>query len=488
VSLALRQVVNPVVDEAGRTLLIGGGWETASETMTVRNPFTGDVLGEAACATVEHVDRAVASAVVGAEAMRDLSTGARARILHDAATALEADAARFAAAITAETGKPVRSATREVARAVNTLRLSAEEATRLAGETIAFDSFPGGEARSGHYVHEPLGVIVAITPFNDPLNLICHKVGPALAAGNAVVLKPAEQAPLVAVMLARLLVAVGLPDGALNLLTGRGCDFGDALTGHDDVAMVSFTGGAGVGRAICRSAGMKRLAMELGGNGPVIVMDDADIDRAAKACASGAFGAAGQNCIGVQRIYVHAAVHEAFSIAMVAATNALTVGDPMDPATEIGPMISLEQAERILTWTQEAVAQGAALLTGGERVGALVRPILLADVPEEARVSCQEAFGPVVSLFRFSDLDAAIAAANRADYAIHAAIFTESLRHARHAARRLRVAGVMINDSTDYRLDAMPFGGAGRGNMGREGVRFAVREMSQTKVVCFHDA
>lgn len=487
-SLALRQVVNPVLADTGRSLLIGGSWETASETMTVCNPFTGDVLGEVACAAVEHVERAVASAVVGAAAMRDLSTGARARILHDAATALEADAARFAAAITAETGKPVRWATREVARAVNTLRLSAEEAARLAGETIAFDSFPGGETRSGHYLYEPLGVIVAITPFNDPLNLICHKVGPALAAGNAVVLKPAEQAPLVAVMLARLLLAAGLPEGALNLLTGRGCDFGDALTSHDDVAMVSFTGGAGVGQAICRSAGIKRLAMELGGNGPVIVMDDADIGKAAQACASGAFGAAGQNCIGVQRIYVHEVVHDAFRDAMVAATNALTVGDPMDPATDIGPMICMEQAERILNWTQEAAAQGATLLTGGERVGALVRPTLLADVPEEARVSCQEAFGPVVSLFRFTDLDDAIEAANRADYAIHAAIFTESLRHARHAARRLRAAGVMINDSTDYRLDAMPFGGAGRGNMGREGVRFAVREMSQTKVVCFHDA
>ena len=487
-SLALRQVVTPVLADNGRTLLIGAGWETAAETMTVRNPFTGDVLGEAACAGVEHVERAVASAVVGAEAMRDLSTGARARILHGAATALEADAARFAAAITAETGKPVRSATREVARAVNTLRLSAEEAVRLAGETIAFDSFPGGEMRSGHYVHEPLGVIVAITPFNDPLNLICHKIGPALAAGNSVVLKPAEQAPLVAVMLARLLLAAGLPEGALNLLTGRGGDFGDALTSHEDVAMVSYTGGAGVGQAICRSAGMKRVAMELGGNGPVIVMDDADIERAAQACASGAFGAAGQNCIGVQRIYVHEAVHDAFRDAMVAATNALVVGDPMDPATDIGPMICLQQAERILDWTREAVAQGATLLTGGERVGALVRPTLLADVSEAARVSCCEAFGPVVSLFRFTDLDAAIDAANRAEYAIHAAIFTGSLRHARHAARRLRVAGVMINDSTDYRLDAMPFGGAGRGNMGREGVRFAVREMSQTKVVCFHDA
>lgn len=477
-----------VAFDSGRSLLIDGRWEAAAATMTVVNPWSGAALAEVACADVGHVERAVASAVEGAEAMRALSTGSRARILRDTALALERDAARFAAAITAETGKPIRSAAREVARAVNTLRLSAEEATRLAGETIAFDSFPGSEARSGHYIHEPLGVIAAITPFNDPLNLVCHKLGPALGAGNAVVLKPAEQAPLVAMMLARLLLAAGLPSDALQVLTGRGRDFGDALTCHPDVAMVSFTGGASVGQAIARAAGIKRLAMELGGNGPVIVMDDADIVRAANACAAGAFGAAGQNCIGVQRIYVHEAVHDAFRDALVARVKDLRVGDPTDPATDIGPMISTEQAERIVAWTAEAVAQGATVLAGGERAGTLVRPTLLAGVADDARIACDEAFGPVASLFRFTDLDAAIDAANRADYAIHAAIFTESIRHARHAARRLRVAGVMINDSTDYRLDAMPFGGAGRGNMGREGVRFAMREMSQTKVICFHDA
>ncbi len=474
--------------DSGRSLLIGGRWEEAAATMAVVNPWTGEELGQVACATTEHVERAVASARVGAEAMRSLSTGARARILHAAATALEDESERFAAAITAEAGKPIRAATREVARAVNTLRLSAEEATRLAGETIAFDSFPGGETRSGHYVLEPLGVIAAITPYNDPLNLICHKLGPAFGAGNAVVLKPSEQAPLIAIMLTRLMLAAGLPAGALNLLTGRGRDFGDALCGHPDVAMVSFTGGESVGEEICRAAGIKRLAMELGGNGPVIVMDDADIAQASAACAAGAFGSAGQNCVGVQRIYVHAAVYDEFRVALIDATRALRVGDPTDPATDIGPMITSDQAERIVALTSEAVMQGASLLAGGSREGPLVQPTVLADVPEDARVACREAFGPVVSLFRFTDLDHAIDAANRTDFAIHAAVFTQSLRKARHAAARLRSAGVMINDSTDYRLDSMPFGGAGRGNMGREGVHFAMREMSQTKVICFHDA
>lgn len=477
-----------VAFEAGRSLLIGGRWETADATMPVINPWSGEALGAVACADAGHVERAVASAVRGAAAMRELSTGERSRILHTAAAALEGEAERFAAAITAETGKPICSARREVMRAINTLRLSAEEAVRLAGETIAFDSFPGGEARSGHYVYEPVGVIAAITPFNDPLNLVCHKLGPAFAAGNAVVLKPAEQAPLVAIMLARLLLAAGLPEGALCLLTGRGSDFGDALTSHADVAMVSFTGGARVGEAICRTVGIKRLAMELGGNGPVIVMDDADVEKAAAACVSGAFGAAGQNCIGVQRIYVHDAIFDTFRQALVAATDALRVGDPMDPNTDVGPMVEAGDAERIIAWTVDAVGRGAKLLAGGERAGALVRPTLLTDVPDDACVACHEAFGPIASLFRFVDLDQAIDAANHADYAIHAAVFTESLRTARRVAKRLRASGVMINDSTDYRLDAMPFGGAGRGNMGREGVRFAAREMSQTKVICFHDA
>ena len=375
-----------------------------------------------------------------------------------------------------------------MARAVNTLRLSAEEAVRLAGETLAFDSMPGGAARSGFFLYEPVGVIAAITPFNDPLNLICHKLGPAFAAGNAVILKPAEQAPLVAVMLAELLLAAGLPGEALNLLTGRGAEFGDLLVAHPDVAMVSFTGGAPTGERIAVAAGAKRLAMELGANSPVIVAADADLAKAAAACASGAFSAAGQNCIGVQRIYVHAACYDDFRAAFVAATAALIVGDPASADTEIGPMIGAAEAARLEQRIAEAQSHGARVLTGGTRNGALFQPTVIENAPDSATLVCEEAFGPVVSLFRFDDLDAAIARANAPHHAIHAAIFTESLRDALHAARRLEAAGVMINDSTDYRLDAMPFGGAKGGNMGREGVRFAIREMSQTKTVCFNAA
>jgi glyceraldehyde-3-phosphate dehydrogenase (NADP+) len=473
--------------EVNSSLFFDGIWHSAEASMAVVNPFTGEILGRVSCATPDDVERAVESAVRGQREMRRLSVADRAAILHRTADALAKKSERFAMMITAETGKPIKASSREVARAVNTLRLSAEEAGRLNGETIAFDSFAGGEGRSGFYIYEPVGVVAAITPFNDPLNLVCHKLGPAFAAGNSVVLKSAEQAPLVAILLVKLFLAAGLPREAINLLTGFGRDFGATLVAHRDVAMVSFTGGAQVGTEIAGAAGIKRIGMELGANSPVIVAADADIEKASMACVSGAFWAAGQNCIGVQRIFVHISIYDAFRDAMTVKTKALTIGDPMSPETDVGPMISEREARRLTEWTGQAVAGGARLLTGGQCEGAIFHPAILEDVPDQARIACQEVFGPVVSLFRYSALDDAIAAANAVDYAIHAAIFTQSIHDAHHAARNLQAGGVMINDSTDYRLDAMPFGGAKRGNMGREGVRFAVREMSQTKVVCFND-
>lgn len=473
--------------EANISLFSGGHWHSAPTTMLVENPYNGKTLGHVACATLSDVECAISSAVRGQREMRRLSSSERAAILHRTADALETRAVQFAEMITAETGKPVRAAAKEVARAVNTLRLSAEEAGRLTGETIAFDSVSGGEARSGYYIYEPVGVVVAITPFNDPLNLVCHKLGPAFAAGNSIILKPAEQAPLVASMLVKLFLSAGLPHEAISLLTGYGRDFGAALVGHDDVAMVSFTGGASVGADIVSASGIKRVGMELGANSPVIVTEDAEIEKAAAACVSGSFWAAGQNCVGVQRIFVHASIYDAFRDLMVDKTKALVVGDPMMPLTDVGPMICRREAERLAEWTEEAIAGGAKLLTGGKAEGNIFLPTILEGVPRNARIACQEVFGPVVSLFSYSDLDEAIAEANAVDYAIHAAIFTQNIRMAHHAARQLQAAGVMINDSTDYRLDAMPFGGAKRGNLGREGVRFAIREMSQTKVVCFND-
>jgi glyceraldehyde-3-phosphate dehydrogenase (NADP+) len=465
-------------------LLIGGQWRAGARHMPVLDPWRGDCLAEVACADSADVDQAVASAARGAASMARMGTRERAAILRRAARAVEAGCADLALLLARESGKPLTGARREVARCVNTLELSAEEALRLVGETINFDSAAGGDGRSGYFMHEPLGIVVAITPFNDPLNLVAHKLGPAFAAGNAVILKPAEQAPLSALRLAAILLDAGLPPEALNVLTGHGAEFGDRLVAHPEVRMVSFTGGDRIGRHIARTAGLKKLLMELGSNSPVIVTANCDLARAAAACAAGAFSAAGQNCLGVQRIYIEDAVYAEFREALLERTAALKPGDPLAEDTDMGPMISESQARRVEAMVRDAVAAGARLLAGGGRHAALMEPTVLEQVHDDAPLTVEEIFGPVVSLFRCADLDEAIRRANAAFSMIHAAIFTRDLQQALSAARRLNAGGVMINDSTDYRLDAMPFGAA-RGGLGREGVKFALREMVQTKVVCF---
>lgn len=468
------------------TILIDGVWEPASEWMSIINPYTSNTVAKVACSQSDHVRRAVSSARQAFEKNRHQPSCERADLLRRTAACVESKLEEFAETISAETGKPISAAKKEVRRCVNTLNLSAEEATRIAGETISFDSFPGGEQRSGYYIYEPLGVIVAITPFNDPLNLVAHKLGPALAAGNSVVLKPSEQAPLSAIKLVQAFIDCGLPAGQVSVLTGYGSEFGSELVASKDVAMVSYTGGEAVGEIIAREAGIKKLAMELGANSPVIVMDDCDVEQAADACVSGSYWAVGQNCIGVQRIYVHRNVYDKFREAFRRKTEQLVVGDPFLESTDVGPMVNEQEAKRIESWVQKALDRNAVLIAGGKRQGAFYYPTALENVPVDAELVCREAFGPVVSLFEFDELDTAIAEANQLEFSIHAAIFTSNIHTAMRVSRELEVAGVMINDSTDYRLDAMPFGGAKRGSMGREGVHFSVREMVQTKVVCMN--
>ncbi len=294
---------------------------------------------------------------------------------------------------------------------LNTLLLSSEEATRLTGETIKFDSFTGGENRLGYYEHVPLGVIVAITPFNDPLNLAAHKLGPALAAGNSVILKPSQQAPLSALKLVEVLIESGLPKGQVNVLTGYARDFAQALVSSKDVAMVTYTGGEASAEIIAKNAGFKKLAMELGANSPVIVMKDANINKAVEACVSGSYWAVGQNCIGVQRIYIEQEAYGEFKAKFIAQTAQLTVGDQLIDGNDIGPMINENEAKRIETWVEQAVAKGANLLVGGERQSACYCPTALDNVKACDNLVCQEAFGPVVSLFPFTNLDDTIALA-----------------------------------------------------------------------------
>ncbi len=471
-------------DGKGARMLVDGEWITRGDTIAVANSFDGRLVDTVPRGRVEDVGAAVAAAVRAVE--RPWPTHARYDVLMRAAALLDADLEGYARTIALEGSKTIREARREPPRCVTLLRLAAEEGRRLAGETLPFDSRAGSEARVGYYFRFPVGVVGAITPFNDPLAMACHKVGPALAGGNAVVLKPGTATPLSALRLARDLVEAGLPPGRLNVVTGRGEELGDALVADPRVRLVTFTGGVDTGLRITRTAGIKKLCMELGSNSPVLVLPDANLDRAVPAIAAGAFAQAGQNCLGVQRVFVLSEVYDAFRERLVAHVQALRAGSSMDEATDVCAMISVRQAERVEAWVREAERGGARVLAGGRREGALVWPTVLESVPEGSRLDCEEVYGPVVSLYRAGTLDEAIARANGADYGLHAAIFTESLRAAFTAIRGLHVGGVMVNDSTDYRLDVMPFGGTKMSGIGREGIRFALQEMTETRVVCFN--
>jgi glyceraldehyde-3-phosphate dehydrogenase (NADP+) len=384
-----------------------------------------------------------------------------------------------------ESSKTITEAEGEVRRCINTLTVSAEESKRILGETIPFDSFPGGQTKKGFYYRFPIGVILAITPFNDPLNLVAHKLGPAFAGGNAVILKPATITPLSALKLAELLLKAGLPPKALQVLTGPGAILGKKLVTDERVRMVSFTGGVEAGEAIARMAGIKKIGMELGSNSPVIVWKDANLDKAVPSCVSGSFWAAGQNCIGVQRLYIHTDIYDKFKEAFVKKTKAYKIGNKLNLDCNMGPMISEQEAKRVEQWVNDAKSQGANILTGGKRSGALMEPTVLEQVPEEATIHHQEVFGPVVNLYRIDDMDDAIQKANSLPYGLHAAVFTQDIDLAFKAAYALDCGSVLINDSTDYRLDSMPFGGVKKSGIGREGIKFSLLEMTEPKVICF---
>ena len=456
-----------------------------ASTVAIHSPWDGARVGEVARSTVRDLNALMERARRGAGLARAMPRHRRAEVLERASQAVAREHRSFAALIVAESGKTIVQARKEALRCANTLRLSAEEGRRNAGEVIPFDSHPGSEGRHGWFNREPLGIIAAITPYNDPLNLVAHKLGPAIAGGNSVLLKPSELTPLSAVRLVETLIECGLPAEVVTLAVGD-AELGSAIVAARDVRMVSFTGGFTTGEAISRTAGLKKLAMDLGGNAPVIVMADSDLDRAVQACVSGAFWAAGQNCIGTQRIFVERPVAARFREALVEATLALRTGDPASEATDMGPMISEAAAQRAHAVVEAALAAGARLLCGHRRQQAVYLPTVIENAPHHCAAWQEEAFAPVVAVEAFDRLDEALALANAPQYSLHAGIFTRDLHVAFEAAARLEAAGVMVNDSSDYRLDAMPFGGFKYGSMGREGVRFAYEDMTQTKVVCFN--
>jgi len=462
------------------------GRETGSGPLTsVRSPYDGAQVAEVRTVTVEEAQGALDVAERGAAVMERMTRFDRARILRKTAELIEARADEFAATLVSEVGKTIREARGEVARAVQTFVVSSEEARRLVGEIVPFDGAPTGSGRFGFALRVPLGVVVAITPFNFPLNLAAHKVAPALAAGNAVVLKPASATPLADLMLARTLYEAGLPPEALSVVIGSGSSVGAALVEDARPNMVTFTGSADVGRSIQRSAGLKRTAMELGSNSAVVLTASTNIEGVVDRVARGAFALAGQVCISVQRVLVHASLVESFVAAAAARAASLVVGDPRDERTDVGPMITESEAIRAVGWIEEAGNAGAEVVVGGTRNGTLVGPAVVAGPKESASLWCDEAFAPVMAVRSFETFDEAIEAVNRSRFGLQVGFYSERWDEALEAARRIRAGGVMINDVPTFRVDLMPYGGEKESGLGREGPAFAVREMSDLRTVGF---
>lgn len=465
-------------------LYIDGQWRTGDKYLPVHNKFSGNVIREVVQASPQAVDQAVAAAE---QAFRSrLPAHRRAAILRRTAELIRENEEAFAQTIAQEGGKPYKDALAEVRRGVETIQLSSEEAKRIHGETVPLDAAPGSENRIGLYLRVPKGVIAAIAPFNFPINLVVHKVGPAIAAGCPVVLKPATTTPLTAVMLAEVLEEAGLPAGYFNLIIGPGGAIGDYLVQHPGIKMVTFTGSPPVGEHIRSIAGLKEVVLELGNNSGNIVHSDADYQTAARLLAAKAFGSAGQFCISVQRIYVQRSILEPFTEAFKAETARLMVGDPLDPTTDVGPLITEAEAARVQEWVDEAVQQGASVLTGGHRSGPVVQPTALTNVTPDMKVVAQEIFGPVASIIAYDEFDEALQMVNNSAYGLQAGVFTNDVGRAWKAAQTIEAGGVIINDSSSYRADLMPYGGVRLSGIGREGPRFAVEEMTEIRMIVFN--
>ncbi|MBJ88315.1 MAG: aldehyde dehydrogenase [Woeseia sp.] len=452
----------------------------------VFDPGTDKLVGTVHSASHEEVEQVLAAASAASDIGRNLSTHIRVTALRQVAEAVADSAEEFARTIAMEGVKTIREARKEVLRCVETLRISSEEARRINGETIAFDQMPGSENRFGYFKRCPVGVVVAITPYNDPLNLVAHKIGPAVAAGNATILKPHSSTPLSAKKLVDLFAKTELPQGILQLITGSGAKIGDQLVSDRRVRMVSFTGGPEVGNRILTQTGLKKIGMELGSNCPSIVMADADLELAVSSTVSGAFWAAGQNCLHVQRIFVEQEIYEVFSNSFVEQTKNLKIGNKLDETTDVGPMINDGALQKVKAFVEDAISHGGNLLAGGNSTGRFFEPTVMDNVSPECLISKEEVFGPVVALYPFKKLSDAIQRANDVDLGLQAGVFTSNLSTAHRIADALECGGVIINDSSDYRVDAMPFGGMRGSGLGREGVAHAIHEMTELKTYCFN--
>lgn len=467
-------------------LYVAGQWMDTGTTIDVCNPYDGSVIAKVCQATSEVTERALSSASAARSTMAQLTARQRGEILDRLSHAIARDKEEIARTIALEAGKGISFARGEVDRSVETFQFAADEARRLCGELIPFDAAATGSGRFGYFRRYPVGAIGAITPFNFPLNLVAHKVGPAIAAGCPVVLKPASTTPLTSIKLVELLLEVGLPAEGINLLVGSGSTVGNAMVTSEKLDMITFTGSPGVGLGIKAASGIKKVTLELGSNSAVVIHQDADIQKALPRCVIGGFANSGQVCISIQRIYVHRSRYEEFRTAFVDAVKQAVTGDPMQEQTLVGPMIEEREAERIEKWVQQAIAEGAIALCGGKRRGTLMEPTVLENTTERMTVVWEEAFAPVVCLMAYDNIEEAVARVNDSQFGLQAGIFTSDIKTAFYAVDHMHVGGVMVNDMPTFRVDNMPYGGVKLSGTGREGARFSVEEMTELKTVMFN--
>lgn len=469
-----------------KQLYINGEWVEASTYMPLYSPYSEAHIADIPKATTEEVDQAIQAADAATRVMAEMPAYQRADILYQLAEKLAERKDEAARIIALEAAKPFATAKGEVARTIETYRFAAEEAKRIHGETIPLDASASGTGRIAYTVRKPIGVIGAITPFNFPMNLVAHKVGPAIAAGNTIVLKPASQTPLSSFFIAELLEEIGLPKGAFNIVTGSGRTVGEQIVTDPRVQMVTFTGSPEVGIGIRNKAGLKRVTLELGSNSAVIIDRDVDVDRIIPRCVTSAFSNQGQVCISVQRIYVHEAIYDTFVEKFVAQTKTLKLGDPLEEQTDVSALITKKDVERTLSWMKEAKQAGAHVITGGSAQGNVLEPTVIVDATKAMKVSCQEVFAPIVTIQKVSSTEEAFAAVNDSRYGLQAGIYTENVYTALEATEKLHVGGVMINDTPTFRVDQMPYGGVKESGVGREGIAYAVEEMTELKLIVWN--
>jgi acyl-CoA reductase-like NAD-dependent aldehyde dehydrogenase len=465
---------------------IAGNWVDKAKKIEVLNPYDGAIIDAVPRADGADLEKALAFAERGAKVMAKFTGYERWKILRKAADMMAARNEELGQLISKEEGKIIAEGRGEASRAVETMMGSAEEAKRLHGETVPLDADPTGGKKLGFTLRVPCGVVAAIAPFNFPLNLVCHKVGPALAAGNSVIIKPASDTPLSALKLTEILLEAGLPPEGIQCLTGSGGEIGDALVADRRVRKVTFTGSREVGERICRTAGIKKVTMELGSNSPVIIMPDADLEKVAAVLALTGYGNAGQTCISTQRVLTAKKIYGDLLTVLKPKVEALTTGNQLDERTKVGPMVKESEAVRVEKWIDEAIDGGARLVAGGGRRGASYMPAVVADVDPNMRISRDELFGPAVAVTPFEGIDEALALANDSIYGLAAGIFTENIEWAMKFAREAQAGNLHVNWGSQWRVDLMPYGGLKDSGFGKEGPRYAVEEMSELKMVVFH--